>query len=127
MPKVKVLFYADDDGNAPVDLWLQGLSKKVQAKGIARIFRLGDMGHELKRPEADYLQNDIYELRWSWQRVNYRILYFFYGQEAVILAHGLTKEDKIPRSDLNIALRRKKLFINNPSKHTYNKEIDYEE
>ena len=127
MPKVKVLFYADDDGNAPVDLWLQGLSKKVQAKGIMRIFSLSEIGFELKRPEADYLQDDIYELRWSWQRVNYRILYFFHGQEAVILAHGLTKEDKIPQSDLNTAIQRKQIFINNPSKHTFNKEIKYED
>jgi len=119
MSKVKVLFYAEDDGSAPVDLWLEKLPKKVQAKGINRIYRLEEMGHELKRPEADYLKDDIYELRWSWQNVNYRILYFFFGQEAVILTHGLTKEDVIPKGDLNIAIKRKNLYISNPNKHTY--------
>jgi len=123
MPKVQVLFYAEEDGSAPVDLWLEKLPKKVQAKGINRIFRLEEQGHELKRPEADYLQDDIYELRWSWQNVNYRILYFFYGREAVILAHGLTKEDIIPKGDLNIAVKRKQMYLKAPSKHTYHKEI----
>jgi len=125
MSKVKVLFYAEDDGSAPVDLWLEKLPKKVQAKGINRIYRLEEMGHKLKRPEADYLQDDINELRWSWRNVNYRILFFFFGREAVILAHGLTKENVIPKSDLNIAIKRKNLYLTNPNKHTYQKEIKY--
>ena len=123
MSKVKVSFFAEEDGSAPVDLWLEKLPGKIQAKGITRIFRLEEMGHELKRPEADYLQDGIYELRWSWQNVNYRILYFFYGREAVILAHGLTKEDVIPKSDLNTAVKRKILYLNDPTKHTYQKEM----
>ena len=100
------------------------MPRKIQAKGITRIFRLEEIGHELKRPEADYLHDDIYELRWSWQNVNNRILYFFYGRGAVILAHGLTKEDVIPKSDLNIAVKRKILYLNDPAKHTYQKEIN---
>lgn len=123
MPQINVVFYADEDSMAPVDQWLKDLPNKVQAKGIGRIFRLAEMGHELHRPEADYLQDDIYELRWSWQQVNYRILYFFHGQEAVVLAHGITKEDRIPRADLNIAIQRKLLFEQDPSRHTFRKEI----
>ncbi|MBU1487040.1 type II toxin-antitoxin system RelE/ParE family toxin [bacterium] len=123
MSKTDVVFYADKDGMAPVDQWLKSLPKKIQAKGIARIFRLAEIGYELHRPEADYLQDGIYELRWSWQRVNYRILYFFHGQKVAVLAHSLTKEDKIPKSDLDIAIRRKFLFEQDPSKHTFRKEI----
>lgn len=37
MPKVKVLFYAEEDGSAPVDRWLEKLPKKVQAKGDLKI------------------------------------------------------------------------------------------
>jgi hypothetical protein len=43
MSKTKVLFYAEDDDTAPVDRWLEKLPKKVQAKGINRIFRLEEM------------------------------------------------------------------------------------
>jgi hypothetical protein len=39
---------------------------------------------ELRRPEADYLQDGIYELRVGFQHVNYRMLYFFYKNIAVV-------------------------------------------
>jgi hypothetical protein len=35
------------------------------------------MGHELRRPEADFLRDGIYELRASLGGVHHRILYFF--------------------------------------------------
>jgi len=43
--------------------WLDHLFKKIQAKAPVRIERLAEMGHELRRPEADYLRENIYELR----------------------------------------------------------------
>src|ERR1043165_1903676 len=48
-----------------------------------------------------------YELRAKEGHVQYRILYFFHGRNGAILAHSLTKEDVIPRSDIERALRRK--------------------
>jgi ribosome-binding protein aMBF1 (putative translation factor) len=62
---------------------------------VARIRRLAEAGRELRRPEADYLRGGIYELRARRGHVNYRILYFFHGQNVAILAHALTKEGAI--------------------------------
>lgn len=123
MPNIKVIFYIDDKGFAPVDKWLQSLPKKVQSKGIARIYLLREKGYELRRPEADYVKSDIYELRWTWQRVNYRILYFFHGKQAVILAHGFTKENIIPKDDLEKAVQRKNAFNQDPGKHSCIKDF----
>ena len=39
--------------------------------------RLRELGHELRRPEADTLWDGIYELRASVQGVHYSVLYFF--------------------------------------------------
>jgi len=72
--------------------WLDGLPAKVQTKCTERIDRLGELGHELRRPEADFLRDGIYELRASYQGVHYRILYFFAGKAVVVASHGLTKE-----------------------------------
>jgi hypothetical protein len=44
-----------------------------------RIERLRDLGHELRRPEADYLRDGIYELRVGLGSVNHRMLYSFTG------------------------------------------------
>ena len=60
-----------------------------------------------------------YELRAKEGHVQYRILYFFHGRNGAILAHSLTKEDVIPRSDIERALRRKREFERNPEGHTY--------
>ena len=117
MGAVTVLFYKDEKG-CPVKEWLDTIDKKAKAKGNVRIERLADVGNELKRPEADYLRDGIYELRWRLQSVNYRILYFFHDREVVVLANGLTKEKTVPPRDIEIAMRRKSEFEKNPVLHT---------
>lgn len=47
----------------PVLDWLDALPDKVKAKCLVRIERLKEQRHELRRPEADYLRDGIYELR----------------------------------------------------------------
>ncbi len=89
-----------------------------------RIERLAECGHELRRPEADFLRDGIYELRTSFQSVNYRMLYFFHRQIAVI-SHGLTKEKQVPEREIDLAIRHSKLFVTSPAKYTY-EEPDHE-
>jgi hypothetical protein len=55
--------------------------------------------------------------------VNYRILYFFRGQDSVVLAHALTKEGEISESDFERAIRRKEAFEQAPTRHTYEGEF----
>ena len=121
MPKTAVYFYQEANGAAPVWQWLTALAKhdrKAFAKCAAKIKRLEDKGHELRRPEADYLEDDIYELRAKKGRVNYRILYFFHGQNVALLCHALTKERAIPPADLARAKARKAAFEKDPETHT---------
>lgn len=118
MPETDVLIFAEDDGTAPLLAWLDTLSAKAQDKCIVRIERLREFGHELRRPEADFLRDGIYELRMRFQSVNYRMLYFFHEQRAVI-SHGLTKEREVPEKEIDLALNRKRRFESDPDKHTY--------
>ena len=103
----------------PVLEWFDGLPAKAQDKCRVRIQRLSELGHELRRPEADLLRDVIYELRVGLQHVNYRILYFFAGRVAAILAHGLTKEDRVPRAAIDVALARKRRYEWAPELHTF--------
>lgn len=122
MPKTEVIFYCDERGQAPVVEWLRELrrkDKKAYAKCNARIQVLAQLGHELRRPMADYLRDGIHELRIRQGHVNFRILYFFHGQAVAILAHGLTKEDEVPNADIERAIQRKEAFAKDPAKHTY--------
>ena len=71
---------------------------------------------------ADYLRDGIHELRVRHGHVNYRILYFFHGRAAAILAHGLTKEDEVPHADIERAIQRKETFAKDPANHTYSED-----
>lgn len=119
MPKISVVFYQEDATIVPVLDWLDRLPAKVQDKCRVRIERLRDLGHELRRPEADYLRDGIYELRVGHRGMNYRMLYFFHGRVAAVLAHGLVKEREVPAREIEEAIRRKRMFELNPGRHTY--------
>lgn len=119
MPRTKVVFYQDADGSVPVLEWFDRLSAKAQDKCRVRIQRLSELGHELRRPEADLLRDGIYELRIGLQHTNYRILYFFHGRVAAILTHGLTKDDKVPVVAIETAIDRKRKYEQNPARHTF--------
>ena len=119
MPKIDVVFYKEDDGSVPILEWLDSLQKKALDKCTVRIERLAEMGHELRRPEADLLRDCIYELRVGLQHVNYRMLYFFHGRTAAVVSHGLMKEAQVPSKEIDAAIERKRKFELNPKAHTY--------
>lgn len=119
MPRTCVVFYQEGDGRVPVLEWLDTLPAKIQDKCVVKIERLRELGHELRRPEADLLRNGIYELRIGREGMNYRILYFFHGRVAAVLAHGLVKEREVPEKDIQAALERKRRFEQDARRHTY--------
>jgi phage-related protein len=118
MPKTKVVFYKEDDGSVPSE-WLDSLQERALDKCTVKIERLREMGHELRRPEADLLRDGVYELRIGLQHMNYRILYFFHGKVAAVISHGLMKEDKVPSKEIDKAVERKRKFELNPELHTH--------
>jgi phage-related protein len=120
VPKTEVVIYCESDGTAPFLNWFDRLSEKVQDKLVVRLERLGELGHELRRPEADYLRDDIHELRVKAQSVNYRVLYFFHGRQMVVLSHGFSKQQaKVPAKEIKTAIRRRDSFQKSPDRHTY--------
>ena len=148
MPRTDVVFFRDDDGSVPVLEWLDGLSLKARLKCLVRLERLRELGHELRRPEADLLRDDIHELRISLNHVQYRILYAFHtGTQSVraaepktikkgstrkgrieeptahrtiaVVAHGITKEGKVPDEEIDRALVRMRKFATDPGRHTH--------
>jgi phage-related protein len=122
MPRTHVTFYQEDDGTVPVLDWLAGLGDKARAKSLVRIERLKEVGHQLRRPEADYLRDGIYELRVSLQGIHHRVLYFFHGPAVAVLSHGLVKERAVPPSEIELAIRRKVRFEADPAGHTYGED-----
>jgi putative component of toxin-antitoxin plasmid stabilization module len=120
MPPVRLVFYREDGETVPVREWLTELRKRNRrafAKCLIRLRRLAELGHELRRPEADYLRDGIYELRVREGRVNYRILYGFHNRLIAVLAHGLTKESDVPSVDIEKAIERMSRVNADPDSH----------
>jgi hypothetical protein len=64
---------------------LDDLSEKDELPFVLRkIDLLEEHGYRLKRPHADYLWDDIYELRTKTRGENIRILYFFFLREKIV-------------------------------------------
>ena len=119
MPLAPVIFYQDAGGRVPLLDWLDGLPDKARLKCLARLQRLETLGHGLRRPEADYLRDEIYELRASFQGVHYRMLYFFFKTQAIVVSHGLKKAREIPAAEINRAIARRVQFERAPEQHAF--------
>jgi len=118
MPKSKLLIFQEKDGTVPLLEWFEDLPEKALAKCRVKLGRLAELGHELRRPEADLLRDGIYELRVGLSGINYRMLYFFHGNQAVVVTHGLKKERRVAVKEINLALKRKAQFEQEPKQHT---------
>jgi hypothetical protein len=128
MPATEVIYFAEQ-GISPFLEWLDRQQERVQDKVFDAVARLEELGHQLRRPEAEYLGDQIHELRVKRGHVNYRPLYFFddvkdektgriSGRRAVIV-HGCTKEGKVGRADLRLAAIRRAQYLADRTAHTF--------
>jgi len=122
LARTEVYFYRDEDGSLPLLRWLDALPSRAQLKCTERISRLAELGNELRRPEADYLRDGIYELRARCQGVHYRLLYFFAGRAVVVLSHGITKEREVPKKEIDRAIKRKEQVAADFERYTFKPE-----
>ncbi len=123
MPKCVVLRFRDGAGRVPFDDWLASVARRgVDQRALERIraavSELRRSGHELRRPLSAPLRDGIHELRLSCGRVQYRILYFFAGPGLAVLSHGCTKEQCVPDTEIERAVRRRADYLTAPAQHT---------
>lgn len=119
MAGTRVVFYREENGEVPLLQWFDEITNKAQDKCRLKLERLHELGHELRRPEADYLRDGIYELRVSLRGMQYRMLYFFHGTVAAVVSHGIVKERVVPPKEIDLAVKRKRLFEQAPKRHTH--------
>ncbi len=119
MPKVRIVMYKDSKGRVPFEEWFGALPERAQDKCLAKLIHLAEFGHALRRPDCDNLGEGIWELRVKSESVNFRILYFFYHREIVVLSHGIKKQRaEVPRKEIATAKKRMKEYLASPSAHT---------
>lgn len=121
MPAIDVHLFREEYGTVPLLEWLDGLkSRKAVVKCRVLIELLKAAGQGLRRPHADILRDEIYELRARVGRVQYRMLYFFHGRGTAIISHGFIKPGAaVDPKEIDKAIDRKERFRANPAQHTY--------
>ena len=121
---ITLVFFREEDDTPPFLDWFDRLPEKAKVQCRARLQLLVEQGHMLRRPAADYLRDEIYELRAKAERIQYRILYFFHGRAIVVISHGLTKQQAaVPPIDIERARNRKAAFRANPARHSYKETL----
>ena len=98
------------------------MPRKIQDKWTQRFEVLESFGNELHRPICAPLRDKIHELRVDRDRVHYRVLYTFVGQNIVLLSHGCYKKKKVPEADIDRAIRHRENYLRNPQVYTYMQE-----
>jgi hypothetical protein len=63
MPATEILVFREANGRIPMEDWLDFLPTKARAKCLHYMRLLARSGHELRRPIADILRDEIDELR----------------------------------------------------------------
>lgn len=92
-----------------VEEFLDSLPDKDLAKVLRDIDLLAKYAPNLHEPYAKHVEDDIWELRSKFSSNIYRIFYFIWKNNKIILLHGFTKKtQKLPRKEIEIAKSRKK-------------------
>lgn len=126
MPEIEVVIYAEEDGSAPLIEWLDSLETEARIRCVERLTLLARNGYELRRPHAENIAHDLYELRIKFFRVNLRMLYFFHGRTVAVVSHGFSKERTIPPGEIKLARARMARFKADPERHTFRPPDDEE-
>jgi phage-related protein len=111
--KRQVKFFTTQEGKCPVIEFLDSLSGRVVKKITWVLSLVEDLEIIPKKYYKKLKGSDsIYECRIDMDGNTYRILGFFHGQNYVILTNGFMKKTKkTPKSEIDIAERRKTEYI----------------
>src|ERR1017187_3848179 len=114
MPATEILVFREANGRIPMEDWLDFLPTKARGNFLYYMRLLAASGHELRRPIADILRDEIYELRPS-----HRGVYFFRDRDVVVLSHGIMKRQKVPDVEIRRAAERKRLVLADPQRYSF--------
>lgn len=116
---MEVEFYSTEDGDEVVADFLDSLPSKDLAKVIRDIDLLSEYGTDLREPYAKHIDGSIWELRSKFSSNCYRIFYFIWRDNKLILLHGFAKKtQKTPKRELETAKKRMNDYLIRHTKTT---------
>ena len=99
--------YERDDGESPVEDFVNALPTKVRARVRAHLTHLEAVGNRAAAPISEAVGEGLFALRVSVGRHEVRILYAFFLGQRIVLLHGFLKKTRtIPLRELETARAR---------------------
>lgn len=112
MAEFTLIAYEKENGEVPVEDFLDRLNPKMRAKIYGMLSILQEKGNMLREPYSKHLDDGIFELRCKFGSDITRVLYFFYYDGKIVLTNGfLKKTQKTPREEIQLAKDRRKDFV----------------
>jgi len=112
----EIVYYTTSNGSVPVREFIGTLSGKEAAKVDYYIIKLKKAGFKVGPPHIKKIKGKIWELRVKGHN-QYRILFFAVAGKKIVLLHGFTKKrQRTLLTDINISLRRMKIFLGSEQK-----------
>jgi len=99
--------YQHDDGESPVEDFIEGLPTKLRARVKAHLTWLQEVGSQAAAPISKPLGGGLFAVRVSVGHDEIRLLYAFFPGKRIVLLHGFRKKTRaIPAGALKIARAR---------------------
>jgi phage-related protein len=111
MAYFEVVFYEKENGDCPVEEFMNSLDVKMRAKMIGLLELLEEKGNQLREPYSKSIDDGIFEVRCKVGNNITRVLYFFYYEGKIVLTNGFVKKtQKIPPEEIKLAKERRADF-----------------
>ncbi|MDD7078064.1 MAG: type II toxin-antitoxin system RelE/ParE family toxin [Lachnospiraceae bacterium] len=112
MDKFTVEFYEKENGEKPVELFLDKLDIKMRSKLLMILKILQEKGNLLSEPYSKHLDDGIFEIRGKIGSDISRVLYFFYFGGKIIVTNGFIKKtQKTPSKEIEKAKCYRKDYL----------------
>ncbi len=104
MTKFEVIFYEKENGDCPIEQFMNSLDIKMRAKMIGLLELLEEKGTQLREPYSKIIEDGIFEIRCKVGNNISRVLYFFYFEGKIVLTNGFIKKtQKTPTEEIKLA------------------------
>jgi phage-related protein len=108
----KTIYYEKPNGRCPVVDFLSSRNAEENVYIENEIERLEQYGDKHGRPYIGYLRDKIWELRVKVNRSQFRIFFFFFEGNKIVMTHGyLKKTRKVPDSEIDKAIEYRNDYI----------------
>lgn len=112
MQDFEVDYFKKENGECPVQDFLDSLDKKMRAKLLVGFALLEQNGPLLREPYSKPIGDGIFELRAQQGNNITRVLYFFFIGKRAVVTNGFTKKtQKTPPAEIELAKKYRAEYL----------------